>query len=102
MPTQVPTSDYAAVMTTATAEVPAVAWAAAMSKGFGGRSALVSSLVLGCVCLAPAIVSTALSGSSAQAATGSDAGWSPSLTGNSHADLVPHVVGLKSSKMEYS
>jgi len=95
--TQVPTSDYAAVMITATAEVPAVAWAAAMSKGFGGRSALVSSLVLGCVCLAPAIISTALGASSAQAATATDAGWSPSLTGDSHADLVSLVVGLRSN-----
>jgi hypothetical protein len=48
---QVPERDYAAVAVTAAAEVPAVAWAVAASKGFGGRNALVASLVLGCACL---------------------------------------------------
>lgn len=37
-----------------------MAWAAAVSKGFGGSKALVASLVLGCACLLPAIASSAL------------------------------------------
>lgn len=57
---QVPGSNYAAVMTTAAAEVPAVVWAAAVSKGYGGHTALVSSLVLGCACLLPSIIGSML------------------------------------------
>jgi hypothetical protein len=45
---------------TAAAEVPAVAWAAAVSKGAGGSTALVASLVLGGTCLLPAISTSAL------------------------------------------
>ena len=82
MPVQVPSSDYAAVMVTAAAEVPAVAWAALMSKGFGGRTALTSSLLLGAVCLLPLLLEGALQGGAAAAAADGDGtGWRSSLTG---------------------
>lgn len=82
---QVPGSDYAAVMLTAAAEVPAVAWAAAASKSAGAKNALVASLALGCVCLLPPIVDSLLHVSgSAQAASGgiaTDNSWSSTVTG---------------------
>lgn len=86
---QVPTSDYAAVVVTAVAEVPAVAWAAAVSKGLGGSTALVSSLVLGSACLLPSIITTALHAGAAQASGSVDTGWSTSLTGK---QLAAHRV----------
>lgn len=88
---QVPTSDYAAVVVTAVAEVPAVAWAAAVSKGFGGSTALVSSLVLGSACLLPSIISTALHAGAAHAAGSADTGWSSSLTGK---QLAAHQLAM--------
>lgn len=79
-----PSSDYAAVMVTAAAEAPAVAWAAGMSKGFGGRTALTASLVLGGACLLPLILDSALHAGAADAAGdagGAGAAWSSSFTG---------------------
>lgn len=78
---QVPASDYGAVMLTAAAELPAVAWAAAASRGFGGSKALVASLVLAAACLLPGIFDSVLHSGPMQAAGSGDSHWSTSLTG---------------------
>lgn len=79
---QVPASDYGAVMLTAAAELPAVAWAAAVSRGFGGSRALVASLVLAAACLLPGIFDSVVhSAGPMQAAGSGDIRGSSSLTG---------------------